>query len=143
MVQALEYTLQEYRKDLGILFFRWLTAINTEQIIAGYSQILEATDFSRMHCWLFDTRRRGKATAEAEEWYFTSYLPLLQASLQKPHYIAVLHSPVHFIHLRDVVGFDKVKSYTENSLLTMEFFDSEQKAVDWLVAMQQPPATQN
>lgn len=137
MVQTLDYTLQEYRQDLGIIFFRWLMPADTEQFMAGYTQVLETTDFDTTHCWLFDTRRRGPATAEAESWYFQTYIPRLLSLLKKPHYIAVLHTPTHFIHLRDVIGFDTFLNHTKGTLLTMEFFESEQKAVEWLKGTQE------
>ena len=137
MKQVLAYTSQEYREDLGIIFFRWLSAVNTEQLMAGYTQVLESTDFDKVHCWLFDTRRRGPATAEGEDWYFHTYIPKLLSQLQQRHFIAVLHTPAHYIHLRDVVGFDTFHKYTDGTLLTMDFFDSEQKAVEWLQEMQE------
>jgi len=135
-VQIQEYSLLEHRKDLGVTYLRWLKAVDTEQLINGYTQILDNTDFSKVHCWLFDTRRRGPATAEGEYWYFNTYLPKLFTHLKQPHYIAVLHTPAHFVHLRDVLGFDIFHKHTQGTLLTMEFFDSEQKAVEWLQAMQ-------
>lgn len=134
MTQVLSIAQLELREDLGILFLRWLRAANTEEFMEGYSAALEAGNPDKVHCWLFDTRRRGPATPEAEAWFFETYLPRLHASLTKPHHIAVLHTPGHFVHIRDVIGVEKFHKHNEGSLLTMEFFDSEQKAVEWLMA---------
>ena len=133
MTEAPPIAHLEYREDLNILFLRWLRAANTEEFMEGYSGAMEAGHPDKVHCWLYDTRRRGPATPEAEAWFFESYLPMVHASLNKPHHIAVLHTPDHFIHIRDVIGFDKFHAHNEGTLLTMEFFDSEQKAVKWLM----------
>jgi len=131
-MQPLPFTSVELRKDLGIIFFRWLIAVTTEQFKAGYLQVLGAGQETDINCWLFDTRRRGAATQEAEAWYFSDYIPLLKTNLKSKHYIAVLHTPDHYVHIRDVIGFEKFRNYTKDTLIEMDFFDSEHKAVEWL-----------
>jgi hypothetical protein len=126
------YSHLEYRQDLGILFFRWLNPVNSEQVIDGYSSVLQAHDPANIQCWLFDTRRRGPADPKSEAWYLHEFLPALHSELIKPHFIAVLLTPDHYKHVTTVIGLQKFDEANQGSLLTMQFFDSEHNAVDWL-----------
>jgi hypothetical protein len=133
---SLPYVSLEFRKDLNIYFLRWQSPVNDEEFRTGYSLILNESDPEKVHCWLFDTRRRGPSSPESENWYFNSYLPELHRKLIYKHYIAVLTTPDHFSYIRDQIGIEKFNDYNKGSLLTMNFFDSEHKAVEWLQAMQ-------
>lgn len=134
MIEDLEFLTLEYRQDLTILFARWLTEVNSEQLRLGYTQILEIGDPEKIHLWLIDTRRRGPTSPEGVNWFFQTYLPKLQACLKQKHFMAILHTPSYFIYLRDIIGFDKLTAYTKDTLLILDFFDSEQSAVEWLRA---------
>jgi hypothetical protein len=126
------YSQLEHRKDLGILFFRWLNPVGSDQVIEGYSSVLKAHDPANIQCWLFDTRRRGPADPKSEAWYLYEFLPALHSELIKPHYIAVLLTPDHFQHVTTTIGLQKFEEANKGSLLTMQFFASEQNAVEWL-----------
>src|SRR5688572_25780999 len=126
------YSHLELRHDLGILFFRWLNPVHSDQVIEGYSNVLKAHDPVNIQCWLFDTRRRGPADPKSESWYLYEFLPALHSELTKPHYIAVLLTPDHFQHVTTTIGLQKFEEANKDSLLTMQFFASEHNAVEWL-----------
>ena len=123
-----------FRSDLNILICRFIQPTPSDLLRAGYENALAIAKENNTRFWLFDLRRRGPARPEDETWILESFFPRLEANAQETQYFAYLVTPSHLVHVRGVIGLDKLANYSPHVHISV--FDSEAKAIDWLTLNQ-------
>ena len=139
MVEAPGNLSVNFRADLNILFCRFVQPTSSALLRNGYQNALNVAQENKARFWLFDLRRRGPALAEDEKWIMEYFFPRVENLTKVHQYFAYLVTPTHYVHVRDVIGLDKLAHYSP--LTDIRIFDSEDKAIDWL-ALNQTAAAQ-
>lgn len=134
MEEELSYLKVDYRKDLNILFCRWVNPFNSHELHTGYLFALQKARELEVNRWLLDLRRRGPASTEDELWLLNEFFPMVKKKIHGHHAFAYLVTPTHYQHIRDGVSFDKIRNYVPG--VTILVFDAEEKAVEWLTSAQ-------
>jgi hypothetical protein len=134
MVETTGNLAINFRSDLNILFCRFVQPTSSTLLRSGYEHALKTALENHAQFWLFDLRRRGPALAEDEKWIMEYFFPRVESLTHVHQYFAYLVTPSHYVHVRDVIGFDKLAHYSP--LTDVRIFDSEEKAINWLVQNQ-------
>jgi hypothetical protein len=129
-----EFLVTTYREDLDILVCRWSGLQDSKHLRNCYRLIFNKAKDLQYHCWLIDIRGRDKASQEDFDWYFTTFLPEEVAGLQGRNFLAYLVTPSHYNYIQEMETFNKFEKVGRVSSLSTRFFQSEQEAIDWLVA---------
>ncbi|MDB5263692.1 MAG: hypothetical protein JWQ14_2975, partial [Adhaeribacter sp.] len=123
-----------FRADLNILFCRFVQPTSSVLLRLGYENALRVAQENHVRFWLFDLRRRGPAQTEDEKWILEDFFPRVEQQTKKYLFFAYLVTPTHYTHVREVIGLEKLAHYSAHSEISI--FDSEEKAIDWLMLNQ-------
>lgn len=134
MVEALDNLNITYRPDLNILYCRFVQPGTSAQLKAGYENAFKVAKEHQISFWLFDLRRRGPARPEDEIWLLDQFFPRVEAESKRQNFMAYLISPSHYNHVREVLGLERVETYSP--LTHIKLFDAEEQALEWLTRNQ-------
>jgi hypothetical protein len=132
MGEVLDYKIIDYRKDLGILFFRFISPVSSRQLQEAYLAALEAGRQHQTHCWLVDLRRRGIAGSQDEAWLLNDFFPMVESHIPGQHYFAYLVTPNFLPYVREHLNLNLELTRDSRPRTHLKISDSEQQAVEWL-----------
>ncbi|MCA8832481.1 hypothetical protein [Hymenobacter pini] len=120
-----------HRSDLGIVTARWTRPTQSNELRAGYQELLRyATTCDTCRRWLIDARRRVQVDARDVHWLTTDFYPTLRQHLGGHVYLAFLIAPYQADDVRD----DSLPTlpYTHGDYCSLNQFTDEGEAVRWL-----------
>ncbi|GEO05569.1 hypothetical protein AAE02nite_32330 [Adhaeribacter aerolatus] len=123
-----------FRSDLNILVCRFIQPTASALLRSGYENALKIAQEYEARFWLFDLRRRGPAQAEDENWILEIFFPQLENITPTTLYFAYLVTPSHLLHVREIIDLNKLAHYSPHIYIAV--FDSEAKAIEWLILNQ-------
>lgn len=130
-----DYLLLSYREDLDVLFLRWTSPVGSTELRAGYYQALEMAERLGVRFWLYDLRSRGQAADEDEAWLLNEFFPMTEKKLGYDNAFAYLVLPMHYGHIRDHVGLERIAEFSP--ITRIKVFMAEREALLWLAQRQQ------
>ncbi|MCC3156236.1 hypothetical protein LJ737_03255 [Hymenobacter sp. 15J16-1T3B] len=132
-VSVTDYLLLQHRPDLGLVTARWTRPVGSQELRAGYQEILRyAGGCDACRRWLIDARRRVEVDARDVHWLTSVFYPTLRQHLHGHVYLAFLIGP----HQADDVQDDSLPPlpHTHGDNCSVNQFTDEGEAVRWLVA---------
>jgi hypothetical protein len=120
-----------HRPDLGIVTARWTRPTTSDELRAGYQELLRYAGTCDACCrWLVDSRRRVQVDSRDVHWLTNDFYPLLRQHLNQHVYLAFLIAPYQADHVQDESL--PALPYTHGNYCSLNQFTDEGEAVRWL-----------
>lgn len=126
-----DFLLLAHRPDLGIVTARWTRPTTSEELRAGYLELLRYAATCEKCCrWLIDSRRRVQVDSRDVHWLTTDFYPQLRRQLDGHGYLAFLIAP----YQADDVQDESLPPlpHTHGNYCSLNQFTDEGEAVRWL-----------
>ncbi len=123
-----------YDAGSNMLFVEWQGEVDTEEVKAGYQQILEMAQHFRPNRWVLDLRNRETIKREDQRWVikniFSRALQLLECDI----FVAIV-VPVYFFHTL-VNELDGDELMYEDNFMIINHYMYKEEGLRWLESIQ-------